>query len=184
MIKYILIGLGAIVVVFLILAAMQPADFRISRSATIAAPPAIVFEQFNDLHKMNEWSSFAQMDPNAKFTFSGPPAGLGASLAWAGNNQAGEGSMTITESRPDAYIRMTLAFLKPFAATNMAEFDFKPDGNQTAVTWSMSGRNAFMAKAVGLVMDCDKMVGGEFQKSFVNLNERLRQHTITSNTAP
>ena len=174
MLRYILIGLSALVVIFLIVAALQPADFRITRAATIAAPPGVVFGQFNDLHKMNAWSSFARLDPNARTTFGGPPAGVGASLAWAGNNQAGEGSMTITESRPDEFIRMTLEFLKPFAATNTAEFTFKPEGGQTAVTWSMSGRNGFMGKAVGLIMNSDKMVGGEFEKSFANLNGMLQ----------
>ena len=170
MLKYVLIGLAAIIVVFLIAAALQPADFRITRSATIAAPPAIVFGQFNDLHKMNEWSSFARLDPNAKTTFDGPPAGVGASLAWAGNNKAGEGRMTVAESHPSDLIRMKLEFIKPFTATNTAEFTFKPEGGQTAVTWSMSGRNNFMSKAMNLIINCDKMVGGEFEKSFANLS--------------
>ena len=49
-------------------------------------------------------------------------------------------------------------------ATNLAEFTFKPDGNQTLVTWSMSGKNNFVMKAFGLFMDCDKMIGSQFDK--------------------
>jgi hypothetical protein len=34
-----------------------------------------------------------------------------------------------------------LDFLKPFASTCAAEFVFQARGDQTAVTWSMTGRN-------------------------------------------
>jgi uncharacterized protein YndB with AHSA1/START domain len=169
MLQFILIGLAAIIVIFLIVAALQPADFRITRSATIAAPPSAVFEQINDFHKWNDWSPWAKMDPNAKNSFEGPPAGVGAGFAWAGNNQVGEGRMTITDSRPNELVRMKLEFFKPFTATNVAEFTLKPEGSQTAITWSMSGTNGFMGKAMSLIMNCDKMVGGQFEQGFANL---------------
>jgi hypothetical protein len=35
---------------------MQPADFRVTRSASIDAPPEVVFAQVNDLRKWNDWS--------------------------------------------------------------------------------------------------------------------------------
>ena len=40
MIKKILIAIAAIIVVFLVIVAMQPAEYRVVRSGTIAAPPA------------------------------------------------------------------------------------------------------------------------------------------------
>jgi uncharacterized protein YndB with AHSA1/START domain len=169
MLKYILIGLAVIVIGLLVVVSLQPSDFRISRTAILAAPPALVFEQINSFEKWNDWSPWAKLDPHAKNTFAGPPAGTGASFAWAGNNQVGEGQMTIIESRPNELIAMKLVFLKPFAATNTTEFTFKPEGDQTTVTWSMFGKNSFIAKAVGLVMDCDKMVGGQFEQGFANL---------------
>jgi hypothetical protein len=72
--------------------------------------------------------------------------------------------MTITESRPSDLVRIKLEFLKPFAATNTAEFTFKPASNQTAVTWSMEGKNNLIAKAVCLFMNMDKMVGGQSKR--------------------
>jgi carbon monoxide dehydrogenase subunit G len=169
MLKKILIVLVLIIVVLVGVVAMQPAEFRVTRSATIAAPPAVVFEQVNDFHKWNDWSPWAKLDPNAKNTFEGPAAGMGAKFAWSGNNEVGEGSMTITKSKPSERILMDLVFVKPFAGTCVTEFTFKPDGAGTAVTWSMSGRNNFIAKAVGLFMNCDKMVGEQFEKGFANL---------------
>jgi uncharacterized protein YndB with AHSA1/START domain len=166
----ILIALAAIIVVLLIVVALQPSDFRILRSAVIGAPPAAVFPHVNDLHLWEEWSPWAKLDPNAKSTFDGPPAGIGASMAWAGNNKVGEGRMTITESRPNDLIRFRLDFFKPMKATNDSEFTFKPQGNQTAVTWSMSGKNNFMGKAFGLIVNCDRMIGSKFEKGLAQLN--------------
>lgn len=169
MLTKILIGLAVVLVAFIIVVATRPSEFRTVRSAVIPAAPAVVFEQVNDLHKWQAWSPWAKMDPNAKNTFEGPDAGKGAAFKWAGNNKVGEGKMTITESRPDELVRFQLDFLKPFEASNTAEFAFKPEGNQTHVTWSMSGKNNFMFKAVGLFMNCDKMIGDQFEQGLANL---------------
>jgi len=77
--------------------------------------------------------------------------------------------MTITESRPNELIRFNLEFFKPMAGTSTAEFSFKPEGNQTTVTWSMSGKNNFIAKAMCLFMSMDKMVGGQFEKGLAQI---------------
>jgi hypothetical protein len=104
------------------------------------------------------------MDPACKNTYTGAAAGTGAILSWAGNKKVGEGRMTIFESAPSDLIRIKLEFLKPFKATNTAEFVFKPEGNQTVVTWSMFGKNNFFFKAFSLFMNSDKMVGKDFEK--------------------
>ena len=169
MLKKILVAIAVIVVVFVVVVAMQPSEFRIERSATISAPAPAVFAQVNDFHNWEAWSPWAKLDPAAKATFEGPRAGRGAIFRWAGNEEVGEGSMMITESRPSDLIRIKLDFLKPFEATNTAEFTFKPEGNQTAVTWSMEGQNNFIAKAVCLFMNMDKMVGGQFEKGLASM---------------
>jgi len=160
----ILVGLAALVVLLVIVVALQPSEFRITRSATVAAPASAVFAQVNDFHKWEAWSPWAKLDPAARNTFEGAPAGTGAVFAWAGNSKVGEGRMTIVESRPNELVRIKLEFLKPFAATNTAEFTFKPEGDRTQVTWSMFGRNNFVGKAVCLVMSMEKTLGGEFDK--------------------
>src|SRR5579862_9666189 len=108
MLKIILIVVAAVVVLFFIIAAMQPSDFKTTRTARISAPVGVVFANVNDLHKWEAWSPWAKMDPNAKTTFGGPDEGVGASMAWAGNNKVGEGSMTIAESNPNGRIRLKL----------------------------------------------------------------------------
>ena len=169
MLKTILIALVVIVVLFLVVVAMQQSEFQIARTTTISAPASVVFAQVNDFHKWEAWNPWGKIDPAMKQTYEGEPAGVGAIYTWAGNREVGEGGMTITESRPNDLIRIKLEFFKPFAATNNVEFTFKPEGDQTAVTWSMTGKNNFIAKAVHLVMDMDKMVGGQFEKGLASL---------------
>ena len=33
----------------------------------------------------------------------------------------------------------------------------------------MFGKNNFMGKAMGLIMDCDKMLGGQFEQGLANM---------------
>jgi hypothetical protein len=166
---YILIAGAALIGVFLIIVATRPADFRVTRTTTISAPAGVVFAQINDFHKWGAWSPWEKLDPDLKRTFEGPPAGTGAIYGWTGNNKVGEGRMTIMESRPGELLRIKLEFLKPFKATNTAEFTLTPQGNQTVVTWSMLGKNNFMAKAFHMFMDFDKIIGGDFEKGLAGI---------------
>ena len=162
----------AVVIVVLGLAAFiatRPGEFEVSRSATFAAPAGAVFAQVDELRKWQAWSPWAKKDPQMKQTYEGPPAGTGAVTSWMGNKDVGEGRMTIVDSRPGELIRFKLEFLKPFAATNSAEFSFQEQGGRTAVTWSMRGQNNFVGKAMGVVFDFDQMIGADFEAGLASL---------------
>ncbi len=165
----ILVALAVIVLGFVGVVAMRPSEYRVARTATIAAPAPAVFAQVNDFHKWDAWNPWAKLDPAMKQAYAGAPAGIGAIYTWAGNSEVGEGRMTLTESRPSDLVRIRLEFLKPFATTSTAEFSFKPEGDHTAVTWSMTGKVNFMAKVVHLFMDMDRMIGGNFEKGLAQL---------------
>jgi hypothetical protein len=171
MIAKILLTLVALVAIFLIVAAFQPEDFQVERSIVISAPAAYAFEQVNDLHKWQEMSPYAKLDPAAKYVFSGPQAGVDSALAWSGNSQVGEGKMTIIESRPNELIKIRLDFEKPFKSVCSAEFSFKQTGDQTTATWSMAGKKIFITKAMGLIMSMDKMIGGQFEDGLASLKK-------------
>ncbi len=163
------IVLAAVIAVLLAVIAMQPSEFRVTRSLTMSAPVTAVFPLVNELKKWEPWSPWARLDPNAKNSFDGPAAGVGSSMAWAGNNEVGEGKMTITESKPNELVRFRLDFYKPMAGTSDAEFTFKADGTSTTVTWTMNGKNDFIGRAVCLVMNMDTMIGGQFEKGLASI---------------
>jgi uncharacterized protein YndB with AHSA1/START domain len=169
MIRKVLIGIAAIVILFVLVVATRPSAFHIERSITIAAPPANAFAQVNDFHAWSAWSPWEKMDPQMKKTFEGAPSGPGAMYAWTGNDKVGEGRMTIEKSDKPSLVSIKLEFLKPFAATNTATFTFAPAPDGTKTTWAMDGQNNFMAKAASLFMDFDKMVGGDFERGLAAL---------------
>ena len=169
MILKIFIGIVVVVALLAIFIAMRPSEFSVTRSATMSATPAAVFAQVNDFHKWEAWSPWAKMDPNAKSTFEGPTSGEGAKFVWDGNKDVGAGNMTITESVPNDHIRIRLEFVRPFAGVNDTLFTFKPADDKTTVIWAMSGHNNFMSKAIGLVINCDKMIGDQFEKGLASM---------------
>lgn len=94
MIKKVFIALPALIIGFVVIVALQPTDFRVSRSINIAAPAAAVVRTGDDFHKWDAWSPWAKRDPNMRQTYEGVPVGVGASYSRSGNNEVGEGRMT------------------------------------------------------------------------------------------
>ena len=134
----------------------------------MAAPPEVVYAYVNDFHKWAAVVAVGEARPGDEERVLGRAGRRRRDLLWSGNDKVGEGRMTITESRPPAERRHPLEFLKPFPAMNTTEFDIVPDGLGTEVTWSMTGHNNFMAKAFGLFMNMDKMVGGHFERGLAS----------------
>lgn len=169
MLQIMVVGFVVALAVFAIFVARQPDEFRVTRSLVMPASPERVFAQVNELQKWGAWSPWVKLDPNARNAFEGPAAGVGAKSHWAGNSKVGEGSMTITESLPNEFIKFQLDFVKPMRATNTAEFSFAAEGSQTKVSWTMYGKNSFLGKAMGLIFNCEKMVGGQFEQGLASL---------------
>jgi hypothetical protein len=169
MLKKIFMILGVALVVFLIVAALQPDTYTYSRSTVINAPASAVFPYLNDMHKGETWSPWVGIDPNMKMTYDGPQAGVGANYHWVGNNQVGEGQATIVESKADNTVKQKLEFIKPFQGTSDIEYNLAQEGDKTTVTWTMTGKNNFIGKIMSLVMNCEKMMDAQFDKGLSKL---------------
>jgi len=164
-------SIAALIALFAVVVAMQPSEYSVERSATMAAPPDAVFGHVNDFRRWNDWSPWAKLDPNAENSFEGPDEGEGAIFRWSGNDEVGEGNMTILESRPNESIRIQLAFIKPFEGQADVGFTFEPQGDDTLVTWSMHGENSFIEKAFCMFMDMDAMIGRDYEQGLANMKE-------------
>jgi hypothetical protein len=158
--------------------ATRPSDFVISRSRTLAAPPEVVFAYVSDFHRWTEWSPWEKRDPGLLRDYSGAPAGAGAVYHWVGNEDVGEGRMTITGAEAPSSVTIRLEFMRPFQAVNTAQFDILAGGLGTDVTWSMLGRHGFVSKAMSLVFDVDKRVGRDFEQGLADLD------TVTAAATP
>jgi hypothetical protein len=164
-----LLAFAFIALIFIVVIAGQPDEFVVARSATMSVPVEKVFPHVNDLHQWEAWSPWAKLDPNAKHSFSGAGSGAGAAMAWDGNKKVGAGKMTITDSTPGEVICFRLEFIRPFRATNTAEFHFKSEAGRSVVTWTMTGQSNLFFKAFGLFRNCDNLVGKDFEKGLASL---------------
>ena len=169
MLKKIALAVAAIIVIFLVVVMLQPNEFKVQRSASLAATPAVLFEFVNDAKKFEQWNPWSKLDPNIKNTYSGPPSGVGAACSWSGNSEVGAGTSTIIESKPNELVRQKLEMTRPMASSCTVEFTFKPEGDKTFVTWNMYGPQPFIGKAMSLFIDCDKMCGDQFEKGLKEL---------------
>lgn len=169
MVKKVLAGLAVLILAFVAFTATRPAEFVYVRKTVVAAPADVVFGLVNDFHNWKGWSPWEGLDPKMTAAFEGPAAGPGAIYTWKGNDQVGEGRMTITESKPNDFVAIKLEFLKPFEATNTTTLNMVQSEKSTEVTWRMEGKNNFMSKAAGVFMNMDKMIGDDFEKGLAKL---------------
>ena len=166
--KTIVILFVVAVVGVLIIAATRPDSFRVTRSASMKAPPEKIQAQLSDFRGWQAWSPWEKLDPAMKRNFSGAEKGKGATYAWQGNGNVGEGRMEITESSPQK-VAMDLDFVKPFEAHNKVTFTLAPKGDATDVTWSMTGPVPYFAKILHVFVDMDRMVGSQFESGLAKL---------------
>jgi len=172
MLETILIIVAVLIAGVVVLAAMRPSDFRIERSTLVRAPAEKVFALISDLHAFNTWNPYLKLDPETKGTYSGAAQGPGAAYAWE-SKKTGVGRMEITETHAPSKVLMRLDFVKPFAASNLAEFTVDRRGGATNVTWAMTGCNTFVSKLVGLFFSIDKMIGKSFEDGLADLKAKV-----------
>jgi uncharacterized protein YndB with AHSA1/START domain len=156
MLKKIALALVVALAVLAGIVATRPGDYRVERSATVAAPPEVVFGLVSDFHGWVAWSPWEALDPAMKKTFGGQAGEIGSTYAWQGNDQVGAGQMTVIDKKSSSQIEIKLEFIKPWPSVNQTTFRFAPAGDKTTVTWIMAGHNGFVEKAMTLFMDMDK----------------------------
>jgi hypothetical protein len=143
-------------------------SYRISRSTSIAADPALVHRLVNDFHEWPQWSPWEGLDPELERHHTGAASGVGAHYAWSGNRKAGAGSMEITAATPER-IEVALVFDRPFKSTSVIAFLLVPGGGGTDVTWEMAGEQHGLSAIFGKVVSMDRLVGKDFERGLAQL---------------
>ncbi|MEO6511290.1 MAG: SRPBCC family protein [Nocardioides sp.] len=149
--------------------------YSVTRSTSIAAAPGTVHALVDDFHQWTQWSPWEDLDPDLRRSYSGPTSGKGARYVWKGNRKAGEGSMEITASAPDA-VDVDLHFMKPFTNRSVVRLALRQTTTGTDVTWTMTGETP--GGLMGLftkVVPMDKLVGKDFEKGLARLKAVAEQ---------
>lgn len=149
---------------------LLPASTHVERTTVIERPQAEVFAALNSFQRFNQWSPWAEYDPDAIYTFEGPSHGVGAKMSWVGNRSVGSGSQTIRESIPNSRIVVALEF---GGDASTASYALAPEGSATRLTWSFDAEHGFnpFARWMGLLFE--KMVGGDYEKGLAKLKALL-----------
>jgi uncharacterized protein YndB with AHSA1/START domain len=174
------IALAIIVLILagvLALAALKPDQIRVERTVHVDADPATLFALVDDFHHWSEWAPQDRSDPKMQRSYSGAASGVGAISEWASTGSAGKGRMQITAAVPASRISVRVDFEKPFAAHNINEFLFLPEGGGTRVTWIMRGTNVYMAKIMSVFVNMDRMMGAHFEAGLRDLKAAAESHS-------
>lgn len=158
--------LGAAVLIF---AATRPDSLRVQRAASIKAPPEKIFPLISDFKRWAAWSPYEKKDPNMKRSYGGAAEGKGATYAWDGDSNVGQGRMEITDAQPPGRVAIKLDFTRPFEAHNNVVFTLLAKGDATEVTWDMQGPANYLSKLIGVFVNMDRMIGQDFEVGLANL---------------
>ena len=146
---------------------LLPGQAVVTRSTEIAAPPDKVFAIVGDLRRFNEFSPWADLDPNIKYTLEGPESGVGQKMNWTSDNaDVGNGSQTITSYEPPNFVESQLDF--GMRGNSVASFDLVPSTSGTNVTWTFkSDLEGIPAKWFGLMFD--RWIGADYERGLAKL---------------
>ncbi|MEM6842511.1 MAG: SRPBCC family protein [Bacteroidota bacterium] len=167
LLKKILVGVLAVVVLFLVAAVFLPSSYHVERSVVIQEPINKVYPQVSNLNHWSAWNPWTEADPTVENTIQGSGHEVGSVWAWNGE-KIGVGSLTIQELEPNKFIQSRLVFEEPqmFESDDIWKFEQTESG--TRVTWINEGNLAYPVDRVfGLFID--GMLGKDFERGLTNL---------------
>lgn len=163
-----IIGIFLLAALMAAVAFALPQQVAVARSTVINAPEGDIFPFLNNPRNFNKWSPWAAKDPNTKYEFSGPEAGIGAKMSWKSDSpDVGQGSQEIIEIEPNASVKIALDFGEMGPAT--ASYVLRPSGAGTEVQWHFEtdmGNNPLM-RWMGLMLD--RWVGKDYEAGLKRL---------------
>jgi hypothetical protein len=176
MLKKILLAIVLPALLLLYYTSIQPDTLHVERTLGINATPEKIFPFIEDLHRWEEWTPYNK-DPAMKKTFMGSPKGVGASYAWQGNAEVGQGEITITRSTPPEQVSLDLRMIKPISALNTVKLTLHRTGASTQVTWSMDCKQTVLSKVLTALYISDYLIGRDFELGLSNLKVAVENNT-------
>lgn len=169
--------IAAIVVLFILLAAIAPKKYESSRSIVIHRPIGEVFQYLKYVKNQDYWSPWKERDPNMKQSFTGQDGTVGFISAWESDHkQVGSGEQEIKKIIENEKIETELRFLKPWKSVSQAYIKVADEGNnKTKVTWGFYGDAKLPMSIFMLFMNMDKAVGKDFDEGLAKLKTILEK---------
>lgn len=171
----ILIGIVILIAIPLIIAAFVKKEYAVEREIIIDKPKSEVFTYVKHLKNQNDYSKWANIDPNMEKTYSGTDGEVGFVSAWDSDNEdVGKGEQEIIKIEEGERIDFELRFLEPFESTESAYMTTEAvSENQTKVKWGFNGHMDYPMNIMIVAMDFEKMIGDDLETGLRNLKTVL-----------
>ena len=168
--KYLAIGLGALVVFLLVIALFVPKTFRYEKSITINAPIDTVWVNVNSLSALDKWSPWNDHDPVMKKELKGEDGTVGAMQSWE-SSIVGSGSQTIAAIDKPTLFETDLNFYKPMKSHGKAYVKLISEGKSTKATWGMTGNMPYPMNIMHLFMNMGKSMDPDWNHGLSKLKK-------------
>lgn len=168
---------AAVFVILIILAAVAPKTYNVSRSIVIDKPLGEVFQYLKYVKNQTFWGPWGQRDPDMKQIFTGIDGTVGFISAWESDHkQVGSGEQEITRIVENEEVVCELRFLKPWKSESQGYLKvFEESDNRTKVVWGFHGKNNVPVSIMMLFFNMDKAIGKDFEEGLANLKKILEQ---------
>lgn len=173
MLKKVLMIVVVVAGMFLTYVALKPGGCNISREIVVKASPEVLFPYINNSKKMNDWMPWKDSDPGVQMQYSGPEEGVGSKSSWDSPGKMGVGNAVVIESTPNKSVKTQLTYTKPMQMSQLAVVTLSPVDGGTRVKWSVDGHDGFMFRLMGVIINVEKTVGGEFEKGLLKLKSQV-----------
>ena len=175
------LGIAFVVVLVLLLAIayLLPGSSHVERSIVVERPRCNVFALVDGFGWFNDFSPWAQLDPDTRYSFEGPTRGVGAALSWESEHaNVGSGRQETVLSTPCERVEQALDFGQQ--GTAISFFTFEQEGPRTEVTWGFDSEHGLnpIARYLGLMLD--DWIGPEYEQGLASLKALSENLPVTS----
>ena len=172
--KFLYIVLG-IIALFFIVAAFAPKDYSVVKSVEINQPKDVVFNYIKYLKNQDNFSKWANIDPDMKKTYRGTDGTVGFVSRWESEHeQVGIGEQEIMKIEEGKRVDYELRFEKPWESVSPAYMTVESTASGgTKVDWAFEGEMSYPSNIMLLFMNMEEMIGNDLQEGLDNLKEIL-----------
>lgn len=145
-----------------------------SSSAIIDVDQQRLYEYLSDLKHFDEWNPFSAMAKDMTSSLSAVTNEVGAKYTYS-DKRMGSGEMTLTELHPNSLIRLQMKFMMPSETLADIVWSLTPVGENTQMTWTMSGERGTKYRVMNRLFGLDRMMEKHFTQGLARLKTQLEK---------
>lgn len=158
-----------------IIALFVQKEYSVVTQITIDKPVAEVFDYVKYLKNQDNFSVWAQMDPDMVKSYRGTDGTVGFVSRWESQlEDVGVGEQEIMRIDEGKRIDFELRFFSPFESTDPAFMSTEAAGaKQTLVQWGFDGHLDYPMNLMFLFLDFETMIGNDLNQGLEQLKQQL-----------